>query len=375
MANILDYLEWRGDLPLERVPLCEVDRLILCRLAYMPFGGVVPEDASRPAVALGDAAERLLRLTGKSGDGRSLYMKDDKQLLSWLIKSRRFSGMRLTNYVNIFEEQNQEQFSATTVLLPDGSVFLTFRGTDGTLVGWKEDFNMGFCDKVPSQEDAVIYLQQAAYRFSGPIRLGGHSKGGNLAVYAAAFCGRDVQERVLEVRNMDGPGFSEDIVGKGEFQNIMDRTHTILPQSSVVGMLLQHSEDFSVVRSDRMGLFQHDLYSWQVIRSSFATVSSRTNSSVYLDAAFKDWLSHMSDEQRERFVDGVYTIFAASGCRTLKELQEGRNAFAVAKALASLDDATRHDIQEAFSLLSRSLRSSLPVLLDGLRIGPLQLKF
>ena len=372
LHNILDYLTWRGDLPLERVPFCEVDHLVLCRLAYIPLAGAVTAALDAAPVSLGDAVELVLAEYGKK-DGPELRMKEDIRLLKLLRESSRFTGMRLTGYVDIFDEHAQEQFSAVTVLLPDGSFYVAFRGTDGTLVGWKEDFNMSFAASVPAQDDAVAYLRKAAECFSGPIRLGGHSKGGNLAVYAAAFCGQDIQERLLEVRNMDGPGFTEDKVALPEYVRIMDRVHTLLPKSSVVGMLLQHAEDFSVVNSSRVGLFQHDLYSWEVVRGGFSTVESRTNSSVYLDTALKDWLAKLSDEQREKFVDGVYLVLSASGSKTLKELFSVRNPVALLRALSQLDEETRANVLEAFRLLKQSLRSSLPVLLDGLRLGPLQL--
>ncbi len=364
MANLLDYLSWRGDLSFEQTAYCEVDALLLGRLAYMPWDGIVPERFNRPSVKLGDAARACLALVHDPGSGRSFRLSDDEPLLTAVMESPRFAGLSLTGYVNTFNAAREEQFSATSVILPDGSAVIAFRGTDGTLVGWKEDFNMGFADCVPAQLDAVAYLARAAAHLPGALRTVGHSKGGNLAVYAAAFCDEAIQKRILSVRNHDGPGFNAHIVAQEGFQRIVERTRTFLPQSSVVGMLLEHEEDFSVIHSGNVGLLQHDVYSWDIIRAGFATVEGLTNSSRFIDRTLKDWTANMVPELREKMIDGIFSILSAANCVTLRELWNGKNTVAVVRAMAAMDDETKALLKEAFKILRASAKKSF---LDMLR--------
>lgn len=160
-------------------------------------------------------------------------------------------GMQITNYINKIDSESEKQFSAITILMPDDTIYISFRGTDNTLIGWKEDFNMTFQTKVPSQLDAVQYVKQIAKKYKNLIRIGGHSKGGNLAVYAASFCSKTIQERIINVYNNDGPGFHEDVINNIEYKKMLPKVHTYVPQSSIIGRLLYHEENYTVVQSTR----------------------------------------------------------------------------------------------------------------------------
>lgn len=363
MANVLDYLDWRGDLSLTDAPFSDVDALILSRLSYIPFDGIVePSFQARP-VALGEAAKKCLELVRQPDSTRRFRIDTDEDLLTRLTASSRFSNLQLCGYVNRFNEAQEEQFSAVTILLPEGGV-VAFRGTDGTLVGWKEDFNMGFADTVPAQLDAVAYLEEASKAITGPIEVCGHSKGGNLAVYAGAFCAPLVQERIALVRSNDGPGFMEKTIQKEGFQRIIARTKTFLPQSSVVGMLLEHEEDFSIIHSTNLGIFQHDVYSWEIVRNGFITVEGLTNSSHFIDLTLKDWVANMTKEQREKMIDGIFSVLNASDGTTFRELRSGKNALAVLHAWADMDDETKASIGTAFHLLESSMKKAFPAMLE-----------
>ena len=366
LANILDYLTWRGDLSLEAVPFCDVDFLVLCRMSYIPFDSVVSADFLSGSITLGDAAKRVLKLAGQAGDGRLFRLRDDERLLRGLIASERFATLRLCGFVNTFNPANDEQFSAITVLLPQGTAVIAFRGTDGTITGWKEDFSMAFSEAVPAQLDAVRYLEAAAAHFSGGFYLGGHSKGGNLAVYSAAFCTPEVQKRVLRIRNFDGPGFSEKIFQRPQLQNIIGITETILPQSSVIGMLLEHAEDFSIVESRSLGIYQHNVYMWEVVRGGFVTVESLTNSSRFMDVAMKDWIMDMPPELREKMVNGLFQVLENADAKMLSDIWNGKKTFAIMRAYGNLDSETRAVLSEAFRMLKNSIKSSLPTLLQQL---------
>ena len=258
MGNLLDYLAWRGDLSLEHVPFGAVDALVLSALAYVHFDGLAPS-GPEPPVSLGQTAERYLALpAGRRGRCRC---ERDLELLRALTAAPRFAAMGLTCCADRFVPKEETQFAALTVLPGDGSAFLAFRGTDGTLVGWKEDFNLSFLDLVPAQLAAADYVQDFARGFSGPLWLGGHSKGGNLAVTGAVLCPAKVRDRLRAVYSFDGPGFNPYLLARPGYQELRTRIRSFVPKSSVVGLLLTHEEPHTVVDSDQKGLFQHDLYS------------------------------------------------------------------------------------------------------------------
>ena len=368
MANIIDYLLWRGDIPLTQVPLGEVDSLILSYLAYMPFDGIVPAEVSGARTRLADAALILIerykcegiQLAYTVGDSDA----DDCVLLEALTKSVRFADIGLCGFVDHYDREGQEQFSAVTFDLPDGRVFIGFRGTDSTVVGWKENFNMTFDDEVPSQRDAVAYAEAVYDVLQRPLVLGGHSKGGNLAVYAGMFAREDVRTAVAQAYSFDGPGFNEQVSASPEFTSLDGRVHTYVPQSSLVGILMWHSEPFTIISSDSVSVFQHDVYTWQLMGGSFLKVEERSDSSRFADRALKTWLTDLPTQQRESFVNGIYSVISAGKGKNLGDLLEGRSLLAMLKALGSLDDKTRSDVQDAIRSLGDALKETAAELIE-----------
>ncbi len=325
----------------------------------MPYDGIVPLDFSAGAVNLGICAKTVLDACGENGDGRTLRMDDDKALLELIAASPRFAALSLSGYTNIFSPADEEQFSAITIFLPENDICISFRGTDGTLIGWKEDFNMGFALSVPAQVDAVSYLSSAAEYYSGNISITGHSKGGNLAVYSALFSSEVIRRRITAVRNFDGPGFNEGVISGNAFKELAPNIHTYIPQSSVIGMLLEHSEDFTIVSSRSLGIFQHNLYMWEVMGSTFVQVESRTNSSQFIDATLKEWVKNLPVESREKMINGIYAVVSASDSKTLRDLWHGKSTLAMLKAAGSLDDETKSIISDAFRILRTSAKTSI----------------
>ncbi|MBQ7885530.1 MAG: DUF2974 domain-containing protein [Clostridia bacterium] len=359
MANIIDYVLWRGDIPFSQVPLGEVDALVLSYLSYMPYDGMVSEAFSASGALLSDAAEYFLE-HGLSSSCMMDSAKDDCRLLEAVKDSERFGMLRLTGYVNRYDERTQEQFSAITFLPPSGPAFVAFRGTDSTVVGWKEDFNMSFASEVPAQGAALDYIVRAAAALPMPAILGGHSKGGNLAVYAGVFAPKAVQERLVCVYNFDGPGFNEQVIASREFREIDMRVHTFVPQSSLIGILLWHAEPFIVVKSDAGGLFQHNPYSWQLMGGRFIILPERTRESRLAEETIKNWLATLDNQERRRVIDGVYSVLSASDGRNVADLFEGRNVRAILRAVSSMDEETRDVIVDSFRRLGSSLKETLP---------------
>ena len=305
MADLFDYLYWRGDMSTRCLPVNPVDGLILSWFSSMYHREPVADTVGRAAEAVSERAEG-----------------ETTRLVQALSQSARFRGMRLMGFRRRFSEEEELQFGAMTVLTGDGWALVVYRGTDATLVGWKEDFNMAFADEVPAQREAAAYLEEMAQVIPLPLRVAGHSKGGNLAVYAAANAEPAVQRRIGAVWNFDGPGMNERVMQSPGYRSMETRIETYLPESSVVGILLERAGQVHVVESDAVGPMQHVPYSWRVTPSGFEEAEGLTPQSLYADRTIRTWLNSMSRPERQRLVDGLYDVVKATGARTLGEVSE-----------------------------------------------------
>ena len=349
MSDIFDYLLWRGDLPLDVVPPNAVDTLILSALSYIDLGGLVPGDFLHP-VPLKVVADAFAALPDRAERDR---VKRDGELLAACARTERFGPLQLVFYRSELLPEQESQFAAVTWLLPGGSAVITYRGTDMSLAGWKEDFNMSFQPFVPAQEKALWYLEAFARVHGGPIRLAGHSKGGNMAVYAAACCQPDLQSRILSVHNHDGPGFHSAMLRSPGYRAILPKIHTFLPQSSVVGMLLEHEEPYTVVKSRQVSLLQHEPYSWAVLGGGFVTVAELDENSRLLDQTLKAWLAGRTMAERNEFVDALYELLTAGQVADLRQVILPRNVLRYLRTLTT-DEQMRSIIAREFTQLLRA---------------------
>ena len=321
MADMFDYLKWRGDLSFRQSAVNEVDALIFSGLAYVRYGEG-GEDFTHEAVLLREAAEAFF---SKPDFASRVRVKKDLELLRAAAETERFGGTRLWMYRDLLIPEQETQFAAMTFLLDDGSAFLSFRGTDHTLVGWKEDFNMTFQQTIPAQRLAAQYAREVALAHGGQMYLGGHSKGGNLAVFAAARISPMIREQILGVYNNDGPGFTKYLMGDPGYLAMVPRIRTCIPQSSVIGMLLEHEEPYTVIRSKTVGLLQHDLYSWEVMGKAFIPVEEVTDSSLFIDATIKDWFTEMTNQERSQLVDVMFGLLGTGGVDNALDIFHPRN--------------------------------------------------
>lgn len=353
MADIFEYLRWRGDLSLEVAAFNEVDAVILARFSYLPL-----ELAA--SGRMGAVCDELLALPELES---KVLLGDDIRLLDAISKSKRYREMEVFGFTEKLDISCQIQFAAVTVALREGSYYVAFRGTDNTLVGWKEDLNMCF-GPVPSQTLAAAYLDRIGASLSGHLIVGGHSKGGNLAMYASAFCQQQIQDRIMGVYNFDGPGFHDEVLQTRGYRSICQRVKTFVPQSSVVGMMLWHEGSFTIVRSGQTGLLQHDVYSWQMEPQHFSYVQTVTNSSRFVDSTLKHWLAEVSPQQRERFVDAVYAVVLETNAKTVQEVGQNKfgNGKILLRALKKLQEEDRKAVLQAIRALARCAKMSMGVI-------------
>ena len=351
MATMFDYIQWRGDLTFTQDPPNEVDALIFSALSYIHYGGQVESEPEQP-ILLRHAAEYFF---AQPEPEMRVRVEKDLDLLQKAACSTRFGHTKLVFYRDMLIPERETQFAAVTFLLDDGSMFLAFRGTDYSLVGWKEDFNMSFQQTVPSQRLAQQYVREVAAEYALPIRLGGHSKGGNLAVFAAARSSPQLQQRILEVYNNDGPGFTKYMMGDPGYLAMVPRIRTSIPQSSVIGMLLEHEEPYTVVKSRSVSLLQHDLYSWEIMGRTFITEEEVSENSQFLDATIKEWFADMSNQERSRLVDVMFTLLGTGGVESTLDIFHPKNTLNYLKAL-SADDNMRKVLSSEFQSLVEAAR-------------------
>ncbi len=322
MNNVFGYLRAYGKYTFREKKFCDVDSLLLSQFCYLKLEGLVPrlkEDGQPVGIA---ELEKHPDREKMFADTR--FEKNNRRLFDLMASSIRFGSMTMNYFVDIVDEEIETQFSAVTFFLDGARPYLAFRGTDETIVGWKEDFCMAFRGSIPSQDYSVIYLTQIADRIRGNFYAGGHSKGGNLAVYAGLLCEEDIAERILYLYSFDGPGFRPEILERERYAQLRPRIRKFVPQSSVIGMVLQTQEHYQVVKSAAAGLLQHDPFTWLIREGRFVRSESLYKGRRILDHAMNEWIMSLSEDQMMRFVEDLFDLIKAAEVEDLIKFDQDR---------------------------------------------------
>ncbi len=313
MANVNDYLLWRGDLPFcKEYGFNEIDSLILARFSYLVFNKIKMKEE--------ETIESISKKMRKLSNDEFLF-NGDRDLIINLGNSIRYKDLIVTDYINNFDKSLEQQFGAITVHLFDNELYVSYIGTDSSINGWKEDFNMMFLEDVPCQILGKEYLENIANKYpQNNIRIGGHSKGGNVAIYSAISVNEKIQKRIIEVNNYDGPGFKKEVLKRANVKLIMPKIRTYIPQDSVVGRLLYHKEETSIVLSIEKGIMQHDIYSWQVLKDKLVYCEKSTNNSEIIDETITKWFEETTNEQRKIVVNTIFDLLYSTNNESFNEI-------------------------------------------------------
>ena len=352
MPNINNYLEWRGDLRIEADPLNEVDNMILSRFSYMPFNKIEMNETE----TMGSIAKKVKDLPIEE-----FNIAGDKPLAEHIVKSYRFKDLKVTDYEENTDTEAEKQFAAITIHLGNGEIYISFCGTDNSIVGWKEDFNLSFRQHVPAQLEGIEYLKKIASKYNEKIHVGGHSKGGNIAAYSAIFAGEAVQDKIIDITSHDGPGFDDEIINKKEYKRILNKFVTYIPQSSVIGRLLEHEEKNIVVKSIERGIMQHDIYSWQINSNHVITEKQVTKESELVRNIIRTWLEDTTPEQRKNVIDIIYNILVSSDATTMKDISSSKvkSLGKILKLYNKVDEKDKKLIMQVFLSLGTATKQNL----------------
>ncbi len=346
MSHIVSYIKRQQENTFQEELFNEVDALVLSQFIYLKLDGLVPTmSEKKESIYLYELANNL-DYEKVFADER--YRKDNVELFEAMVESKRFRRMRMNYFSDITSVLAETQFSALTVFLENGPTVVIYRGTDETVVGWKEDFNMCFKEPVTGQSLSALYLQQVSELFEENFIVSGHSKGGNFAVYASMNVENKVQDRIEKVYSFDSPGFRPEILESVDFNKIKDRIIKYLPHSSIFGVLLQSKENYQIVECFSIGVLQHNPYNWQVNGNEFKKLDKLDRGSVFLNETFNEWLYGLSDEELHAYSEIWYQIMQEANITTLLEFtkEPGKTLNSLIDAIRETDDKTKEMAKE-----------------------------
>ena len=357
--ELMDYLKWRNDVSLKAAPFNEIDNVLLSYLAYADFGELLHEEKRRVSI------ETCFKRFSKKHDLANVreskhFIERAPLLLEDMVRGARFRGTKVVYFREVFDKKKVQQFAALVFLLPDGTKYVSFRGTDSSITGWKEDFLMSITAETEGAKEAVSYLNDVAASVDGDFILGGHSKGGNFAMYAAAFCEDAVKGRIRKVYNNDGPGFREEIVRTAAYRELLPKITNIVPQTSIIGRLLSNEAAHTVVKSTAAGIFQHDVTTWEVTKDKFVRAEPDAFSD-FVEKALGSWLETMDDEARKSLVETVFSMIEMTEAETFVEFGENlfKNTGLIIKGFGKLPKEKRSELTAAFGSLAEAGRATV----------------
>lgn len=351
MGNIMDYISWRGDLSFEQSQFNEVDNLILACFSYVNLDGISAVTKQK-GIGLKKLTKEFMKLhTMKELEADKSFIRLAPFMMMEMAKSVRFGKCVVRNYVNDIVTEAEQQFAAMEIVLEDGTSYVSFRGTDDTIIGWKEDFNLS-TGVVPAQKRAIEYLQKISEHTDGMLRVGGHSKGGNLAIYGSVMC-KSAHEKILEIYSNDGPGFSREFQELPETKEMMPKIIRIIPEYSIIGTLLEHEKEPVIVASSSKGLLQHDGFSWEVQGSALVRRDSLNKTALRFIEILHKWIDGMDTEQKRLLIEDLFATLQASGYENLSEVQSRglKSLAAMVKRVEKFAPESRGMMQELLTAI------------------------
>ena len=360
--DIIDYAILNAHKDFTKLPFSKIDGLIFSQLSYLNLDDLVPNLKNRgKGIYLSEIAENenyekifFLERTAEK----------NRKLLNAVAYSNRYGKIRVNYYEDIFDIEKDTQFCAITFIFPNDDACIVFRGTDSTITGWKENFNMLFSSPVASQSLAVPYVEKVAKKIKGNITLAGHSKGGNLAIYAATMCNDETKAKIIEIQSFDSPGFTKEFIESEKHIATEEKIAKFIPEESMVGVLLNNRENYRIIKSDGWGILQHDPFMWQVENDDFVNGEKLYLRSKFFDSTFNNWVYGSEPEQREKFVEALFEMINAANAENVTSFIDWAdnlksNSSLIYENLKDLDPETRNLVLKGFGNLFSTINKNV----------------
>ena len=351
MRPLMEYIRDFGNLTFEEKPFCDMDNIALCEAFYMDIERAAPNHFEDEPMPFDEMARKMFELNGNKNVPMGLILdKSVSEVVMAMGKTKRFSEVKVTACHAVYSVDPPIQFDAGTFILPDGTKVITYRGTDDTLVGWYEDTMIMTNKKMPSNDLAAAYLTEADEKFKdGGFIVTGHSKGGNLALYAAALLPEELMDRVAHVWDLDGPGFAPEVMSLDLIEKIDPKTTKVIPEYDVIGRIMEVKiSDTKVIVSSNMGILEHNIASWCVDHGRLGLSEVQEPKENVMDATLRNWIESIPFDDRAVLIDELYEAAAASGAENLEDMAAGGIAGleAILSKVKGFSDETKRSLAE-----------------------------
>lgn len=369
MAHLIDYLEKVENLTFDQEPLNILDKVCINEIGYLTYEKWLTASDLKKPINLHDFAE------GKelNPDYSFMVTKERVELAEAIVRSRRFASLSLSNYRSVLDKEVEKQFAAMIFSLPELDYHqLVFRGTDDSVIGWKEDFQLTYSREIPAHRSAMTFLEDHLPNLSGHITVSGHSKGGNLALYSAVQSSTSLREKIAELLLLDSPGLMKSLLEKPSYQELKARMTVIRPQDSVVGVMLYWDRPAQLVAAEGIGFAQHNALTWEVdlTTNDFVYVDQPTELSQRLEETFQEWIETLPNQELKQVCDLVFDTILDSGIESLDDIgiQALPQLGQMLQEFGNLSDKQKKVLQDGFNQLlwifwkSGNKKSNLPKL-------------
>ena len=322
MGNLITYVQQYEAQTFQEKSLTDIDILVLTEIAYLPFDEIVSSSfEEKAAISLNQLGKEFETIKEKEHKNNPFMITKERiQLLDVVSKSQRYKDIKVFGFMNDIDDEQTKQFAAVCYQWEEESRWIIFRGTDESLTGWKEDFMMTYSDLIPAQIDAIEYLRKQAELFSGRLNISGHSKGGNLSLYASAMQEEDIQHRIQQIYCWDAPGVHRSILNTEGYQRVVSKAKRYIPQDSIVGLMLESQVPYHIIESQGSGISQHSALMWNIEDDHFVELTELTRNSQLTDQTFKQWTEVVSDEDLKLFFDTFFELIFEMGVETVNDV-------------------------------------------------------
>ena len=322
MGNLITYVQQYEAQTFKDKSLTDIDILVLTEIVYLPFDEIVSSSfEEKAAISLNQLGKEFEIIKEKEHENNPFMITKERiQLLDVVSKSQRYKDIKVFGFMNDIDDELTKQFAAVCYQWEEESRWIIFRGTDESLTGWKEDFMMTYSDLIPAQIDAIEYLRKQAELFSGSLNISGHSKGGNLSLYASAMQEEDIQHRIKQIYCWDAPGVHRSILNTEGYQRVVSKAKRYIPQDSIVGLMLESQVPYHIIESQGSGISQHSALMWNIEDDHFVELTELTKNSQLTDQTFKQWTEVVSDEDLKLFFDTFFELIFEMGVETVNDV-------------------------------------------------------